>query len=152
MSLYVKIKKEKYCKITDFITNCFTQEVIYGYCLFCRTFKDKENNILQNLHGRRSFEIIYEVVKTYYPNCKINHFAKQMKKLFVNGFIFNNKKYYLTLMFCPNVQKWVIFASIQKHKGANIDYLWNYKNSNLKINQSKKGIYSYNQIIKLLNS
>jgi hypothetical protein len=142
MKLYVEIEKKKGERITTFLSKCYK---IDNYNVgFSKTFLDKE---LTSFHckdsSNRSVEDIYSVIKAYYPKCSEKNFMKQLSK-----FLDKNKR--LKLLFCPDIEKWVIMYSYNVNDCLGVRYLYNYSNSSLKTNKKGKGKYCYNDIMILM--
>lgn len=156
MSLYVNFEKKKNQRIFPFLKDCFSQSAIeehnpYALYHFCRTYNDEICSDLQSKNANRSIEMIYEVVKTYYPNCSIEHFFKQLNRLFKKGFIYKGNKHFPHLLFCPTVNKWVIqimnITNLNWKNNKNILYLWDYNLSSTKLSNPGNGTYTYVQIM-----
>lgn len=141
MKLYVEIEKIKRERITTFLKKCYNFENSYNI-VFTKTYFDKLTQNQQCKKGNRSFEDLYAVIKTYYPNCTKKHFAKQLERLL--------KKSKIRLLFCPDIQKWVFINVLYGTDDKNFKYLYNYNSSHLKLNIKGKGEYTYFDILSLM--
>lgn len=141
--LYVNIEKKKRERITTFLSKCYR---IGGYNVgFSKTYSDKELTQFQcKDSANRSVEDIYSVVKAYYPKCSEKHFMKQLSKV-----LDKNKR--LKLLFCPDIDKWVIIYGYNVIDCLGVRYLYNYSRSALKTNNRGKGKYCYNDLMILMD-
>lgn len=157
MSLYVKVQKTKNQKIVFFLKQCYIayvnkEEYRNGPYAFCETYEDPEYKKVQNKPAARSMEMLYEVVKTYYPGCTVKHFFKQLRKLLLQGIDFEDTNYRGELFFCTDIKKWVIaFCTASNYDDDNspksFKFLWDFSNSDNKRDLNGSGVYSYNQIM-----
>lgn len=143
MKLYVKIKKIKGEKITTFLKKCYNIYPNSYDIIFTETYFDITCLNKQCKKGNRSFEDLYSVIKTYYPNCTTKHFAKQIEKLI--------KTSKMRLLFCPDIHKWVFMnISTSSTESNQFKYLYDYFSSRLKLDEKGKGEYSYFDILSLM--
>lgn len=140
MKLYVEEKRENE-RITTFLKKCYNFKTSYNI-VFTRTYFDELCEKQQCKKGNRSFEDLYAVIKTYYPNCTKKHFAKQIEKLL--------KKSKIRLLFCPDIQKWVFMSVNFGGDSKEFKYLYDYNSSRLKLNKKGKGEYTYFDILSLM--
>lgn len=141
MKLYVEEKRENE-RITTFLKKCYNIKPNSYNIVFTRTYFDELCETQQCKKGNRSFEDLYAVIKTYYPNCTKKHFAKQIEKLL--------KKSRIRLLFCPNIQKWVFMSISFGTDSKEFKYLYDYNSSRLKLNKKGKGEYTYFDILSLM--
>jgi hypothetical protein len=142
MKLYVETEKIKGERITTFLKKCYNLYPNSYNIVFTRTYFDKLFQNKQCKKGNRSFEDIYAVIKTYYPNCTKKHFANQLEKIIKNS----NIKF----LFCPDIQKWVLMNTYQGSSISNYKYLYDYNSSRLKLNKKGQGEYTYFDIMSLM--
>ena len=140
MKLYVEEKRENE-RITTFLKKCYNFKTSYNI-VFTRTYFDELCEKQQCKKGNRSFEDLYAVIKTYYPNCTKKHFAKQLEKLL--------KESKLRLLFCPDIQKWVFMSVSFGGDSKEFKYLYDYNSSRLKLGKKGKGEYTYFDILSLM--
>ena len=96
MKLYVDVERKKGERITTFLKKCYNLQNKYSIS-FTETYFDELRQNKQCKKANRSFEDLYATIKTYYPDCSKEHFAKQLEK------ILNKSK--IRLIFCPDIQK-----------------------------------------------
>lgn len=143
MKLYVEIEKIKGERITTFLKKCYNIKPNSYDIIFTKTYFDESCQTQQCKNGNRSFEDLYAVIKTYYPNCTKKHFAKQLEKLL--------KESKIRLLFCPDIQKWVFMnISLFSTEDNQYKYLYDYKSSRLKLNKKGEGKYTYFDIMSLM--
>lgn len=142
MKLYVDVEKIKGERITTFLKKCYNLYPSSYNIVFTKTYFDELFQNQQCKKGNRSFEDLYAVIKTYYPNCTKKHFAKQIEKLIKNSKI--------RLLFCPDIKKWVFVSVSFGHDDKNFKYLYDYNSSRLKLEKKGKGEYTYFDIMSLM--
>lgn len=147
MKLYVNVEKHPREKIVSFLKRCYDEgQYSYNYT-FCETYYDVYCTKLQCYKKRRSFDELLTVVKTYYPHASKKHIASQIKKLTKPLSICN--KMHLRFLFCPDVQKWVMYESSNNASEYYI-YLSNYNNSKSKFEEKGNGERSLKDILTLM--
>lgn len=143
MKLYVEIEKIKRERITTFLKKCYNIKPNSYDIIFTKTYFDKLLQNKQCKKGNRSFEDLYAVIKNYYPYCTKKHFAKQIEKLIQNS--------RLRLIFCPDIQKWVLLnTATWTQENKEFKYLYDYNSSRLKLGKKGKGEYTYFDILSLM--
>ena len=143
MKLYVDVEKIKGERITTFLKRCYNIKPNSYNIVFTETYFNESCQTRQCKKGNRSFEDLYAVIKTYYPHCTKKHFAKQLEKLF--------KESRLRLLFCPDIQKWVLMnISLFSTEDGQYKYLYDYNSSRLKLDKKGKGEYTYFDILSLM--
>jgi len=122
MKLYINKKLPKYKeKVFSWLIRLYKNS-----SSFPQTFKDINFQKEQCRKGRsRSFDDLYSLVTTYYPDTTKVELAKYVKLLILH--IYNN----LCLMYCPDAKAWVIYTNPLSRNN----------NNNYKLN---KLVYNYN--------
>ena len=142
MKLYVEEKRENK-RITTFLKKLYNIQPNSYNIVFTKTYFDESCQTQQCKKGNRSFEDLYAVIKTYYPNCTKKHFAKQLEKLL--------KESKIRLLFCPDIQKWVLMnIGTWSTEDNQYKYLYDYNSSRLKLGKKGKGKYTYFDILSLM--
>jgi hypothetical protein len=142
MKLYVEKEKIKGERITTFLKRCYDINTTSYFYNFTKTYFDENYQNQQCRRGNRSFEDLYSVIKTYYPNCSKKHFAKQLEKVV--------KTTKLRFLFCPDIHKWVLMYIGKDQWDKKYKYLFNYHSSNAKLDKKGKGEYTYYNIMSLM--
>lgn len=141
MKLYVNIKIRKNQKLSTFLKKCYNIQNGY-YIGFIPTYHDPVFKHKQCGQANRSFEDIYSVVTTYYPECTKQLLARELEKIMKLNFI--------KLLFCTEVKKWVFMKTSKFTTNSCFKYLFDYKDSKLKLKKKGKGEYTYFNIMKLM--
>lgn len=143
MKLYVDVEKIKGERITTFLKKCYNIKPNSYDIVFTKTYFDELFQNKQCKKGNRSFEDLYAVIKNYYPHCTKKHFAKQLEKLL--------KESKIRLLFCPDIQKWVLMnLGTWTTESNQYKYLYDYNSSRLKLGKKGKGEYTYFNILSLM--
>lgn len=104
MAIYVKFAEESKPKTVREFLNKFFSSYKEGYIRNVETYLDKECTVLQcEANKYRSFDDIFELVKTYYPTVKINTIFKILLTLKPKDSSQNT--YNLYMMTCGGILK-----------------------------------------------
>jgi hypothetical protein len=124
MAIYVKFaEKEKPKTVREFLHKFFS---CYGadYLKNVTTYRNKECTHIQCEAGKyRSFDDVFELVKTYYPTVSIGRIFKIMLTLNPTT-TYSNSKFRLHMMSCAGINKinclYVTFSSDKSRNYNNI--------------------------------
>lgn len=142
MKLYVNIKIRKNQKLSTFLKKCYNLQNNNYFIYFTPTYYDSVFKDKQCGQANRSFEDIYSVVTTYYPECTKQVLAKELEKIIKLNFI--------KLLFCTDIKKWVFMKTLKGTIDIYFKYLFDYKESRLKLKKRGNGEYTYFDIMKLM--
>ena len=151
MKLYVKTIKVKNEHIVTFLKRCYGDAYSGWEHKFTETFYDEDCTKLQASKSRRSFDDLFDLVKTYYPKASDVHIAKQIKKLTTYKSI--NNKARLNFLYCPHADRWIMYENNNDEpdwKGVNYLYMSSYGSSYTKRHDRGCGKRSYIEILNLM--
>ena len=113
MSIYLKIKN-KPRSIESLIKKLYSYKRAADIYKSCTTYKDEACTIIECHRGKnRSFEAIYELATTYFPNAKEKDVVKAIvdADLGYSEAIYMGGKFKPVIFFCPDIQKPVVYYS-----------------------------------------
>ena len=141
MAIYVKFAEENKPKTVREFLHKFFSSYKEQYLRNVKTYSDKECTILQcNSDKYRSFDDIFELVKTYYPTVSIGTIFKILLTLKPEH---NQSTYNLFMMSCSDIKK--INCLYVKFKG---DKVTNY--SDIIQNVSYDSNYTYKELFDMI--
>ena len=141
MAIYVKFAEENKPKTVREFLHKFFSSYKEQYLRNVKTYSDKECTILQcNSDKYRSFDDIFELVKTYYPTVSIGTIFKILLTLKPEH---NQSTYNLFMMSCKDIKK--INCLYVKFKG---DKVTNY--SDIIQNVSYDSNYTYKELFDMI--
>ena len=141
MAIYVKFAEESKPKTVREFLHKFFSSYKEQYLRNVKTYSDKECTILQcNSDKYRSFDDIFELVKTYYPTVSIGTIFKILLTLKPKH---NQSTYNLFMMSCKNIKK--INCLYVKFQGNNVK---NYKE--IISNTTYDSNYTYKELFDMI--
>ena len=141
MAIYVKFAEENKPKTVREFLHKFFSSYKEQYLRNVKTYSDKECTILQcNSDKYRSFDDIFELVKTYYPTVSIGTIFKILLTLKPKH---NDIVYNLFMMSCSGIKK--INCLYVKFKGGSVK---NY--SDIIQNTSYDSNYTYKELFNMI--
>ena len=141
MAIYVKFAEENKPKTVREFLNKFFSSHSEGYLRNVKTYSDKECTILQcNSDKYRSFDDIFELVKTYYPIVSIGTIFKILLTLKPEH---NQSTYNLFMMSCSDIKKInCLYVKFQGNKVTNY--------SDIIHNTSYDSNYTYKELFDMI--
>ena len=141
MAIYVKFAEENKPKTVREFLHKFFSSYKEQYLRNVKTYSDKECTILQcNSDKYRSFDDIFELVKTYYPTVSIGTIFKILLTLKPKH---NDIVYNLFMMSCSGIKK--INCLYVKFKGSKVTHY-----SDIINNASYDSNYTYKELFNMI--